>query len=181
MQIDMREVHPYDIEGLLPKHGHICIFYAYDDLAYDNIDEKGSLKVYYFEEDGDIYTSQSVPAPLENKFLSFETKYNAPSSDEIEIRDENVYPKYFENYEASEFYISETEYNSKLLGFEDPIQGFSLEVDNIDEYILLMQIDSVLEDNAFMLGDNGKLYIYIKKSDLEALNFDNVIYRMECY
>ena len=50
------------------------------------------------------------------------------------------------------------------------------------DWLLLFQLDSVLDDGNFELifGDGGRIYFYIRREDLEARNFDNVWLILQC-
>ncbi|MDE7229319.1 MAG: DUF1963 domain-containing protein [Oscillospiraceae bacterium] len=50
------------------------------------------------------------------------------------------------------------------------------------DWLLLFQLDSVLDDNSFELyfGDGGRIYFYIRREDLAARNFDNVWLILQC-
>lgn len=49
-----------------------------------------------------------------------------------------------------------------------------------DDWILLLQLDTD-DDLGVMWGDMGMLYYWIRKQDLESLNFDNVWVDLQCY
>lgn len=49
------------------------------------------------------------------------------------------------------------------------------------EWTLLLQIDSHHEETGMMWGDVGRLYYWIKRSDLKARNFDNAWMILQCY
>lgn len=50
------------------------------------------------------------------------------------------------------------------------------------DWLLLFQLDSVLDDDSFELyfGDSGRIYFYIRREDLAARNFDNVWLILQC-
>ena len=51
-----------------------------------------------------------------------------------------------------------------------------------DDYILLLQIDSVgIGDKEIMWGDSGICNFFITKKDLENKNFSKVLYNWDCY
>lgn len=49
------------------------------------------------------------------------------------------------------------------------------------EWLLLAQIDSDENDNGWMWGDCGRLYLWIKRSDLIARHFERVHLIQQCY
>jgi uncharacterized protein YwqG len=63
-------------------------------------------------------------------------------------------------------------------GYTDPRRK-KLEKNRAD-WILLLQIDTD-DDTGFMWGDAGMLYFWIKKDDLEKLNFENTWMILQCY
>ena len=49
------------------------------------------------------------------------------------------------------------------------------------DWVLLCQISTITAgDFEFMFGDCGKIYFYIKKNDLAAMNFENVHFSVQC-
>lgn len=96
----------------------------------------------------------------------------------------------------------------KLLGWADPIQGNMTKQcelvasrgyflgdgwDHVtpqdrqeaeqwanDEWQLLFQVNNELSGYKLNLGDNGRMFIYIRKEDLENRNFDNVWLVLQC-
>lgn len=49
------------------------------------------------------------------------------------------------------------------------------------DWLLLFQLDSILDDNyELSLGDGGRLYFYIRREELAARNFDNVWLVLQC-
>ena len=50
------------------------------------------------------------------------------------------------------------------------------------DWLLLFQLDSILDDGNFELffGDGGRIYFYIRREELEKRNFDNVWLILQC-
>lgn len=100
---------------------------------------------------------------------------------------------------------------SKLLGWANPIQGnMTMECELVSrgyylgsgwddvtpldrqeaeqwsagDWLLLFQLDSILDDNddnfELTLGDGGRIYFYIRREDLAARNFDDVWLILQC-
>jgi uncharacterized protein YwqG len=63
-------------------------------------------------------------------------------------------------------------------GYADPTAKISEQ--NKEDWTLLLQIDSD-EDAAMMWGDCGMIYFWIKKTDLQNLNFENVWMILQSY
>ena len=74
-----------------------------------------------------------------------------------------------------------------MLGFafliQDPI------VDDLSSEVLLLQLDSNGEywredeetPHDLLFGDDGCIYFYIKREDLQARRFDSIIFALQCY
>jgi uncharacterized protein YwqG len=73
--------------------------------------------------------------------------------------------------------VSHGLYCGNASGYLDPRRK-ELEKNRAD-WILLLQIDTD-DDAGFMWGDVGMLYFWIKKDDLEKLNFENVWMIFQC-
>ena len=114
----------------------------------------------------------------------------------------------WEEFEAAQrsLGIEEPGECSKLLGFPNVIQGNMTrecelvsrgyylgdgwdnvtprdrqEAEQCKDWLLLFQLDTVCADGfELMWGDCGRLYFYIRKSDLAARNFDNVWLILQC-
>lgn len=115
----------------------------------------------------------------------------------------------WEEFESAEkiLGIKEPGSRSKLLGWADIIQGnMTRECELVSrgynlgsgwddvkpqdrqeaeqwanrDWVLLFQLDSILNGYELILGDGGRLYFYIRREDLEARNFDNVWLILQC-
>lgn len=90
----------------------------------------------------------------------------------------DLYDEYWNNFKAA---------GHKLLGYpyfsqEDP-RGYFLDnqQNNSDAYILLLQIDSDQNsDIKIMWGDMGVANFFIKRSDLDELDFSKILYNWDC-
>ena len=199
LQVNIKDLKPYDKENLLPNEGVLSVFY--DNLSQplgENIYQMQGLKIYYFNEKiEDLKPTKKVFSEKEwdsdgvffikERFFEISNRYEIQSSDEYEFLSKKEISKYFDEAVKSDYYIYEWNYKNKLFGYANDIQGSSYSQvkkydKNLKDYILLMQIKSIgLEPDDFNLGDNGHLYIYIKKDDLKNLNFENIIYYGDFY
>ena len=107
--------------------------------------------------------------------------------------------------------LEESEESSKLLGWPDIIQNSMYEdcelvtrgyyLGNpegyakitpedkeaskaaIDQWQMIFQLDSTVETDDFelMFGDCGRLYVFVRKEDLVARNFENAWGKVQCF
>ena len=91
-------------------------------------------------------------------------------------------------YDLPDDLIDEDEFNKysgfghKMFGFPGFTQEDPRDDNNYDDYVLLLQIDSVgLGDKEIMWGDSGICNFFITKKDLEADDFTKVLYNWDCY
>lgn len=136
-----------------------------------------------------------------------ETCFEYGSKEYDEFFDEYDFDDYDQAVEAFGCHVvEEPETCCKLLGYADVIQGsmvldceivtqqIDIEeselpkeqrrelVENSKEWILLFQMGTVeTEDYELMFGDCGCIYFYIRKSDLEQKNFDDIWLELQCY
>ena len=178
MDVDLSEI--AHIETPLPKEGHLCVFYDQTSLPWGDEGEEKGLRIFYFNEETTLATPPlDLETVLEKRNIAFFEKLEVPTDEEYETT-HSKFKHYFENHEKSPYYNSEYDYNTKLFGYEDSIQGFSRYGLN-ENKILLLQIDSYKDSDELLFGDNGKIYIYITQEDLDNLNFDNISYTLQCY
>lgn len=71
----------------------------------------------------------------------------------------------------------------KLLGYANIIQNSTFEeLSDGNEWILLCQFDTYENgESCIMYGDGGRLYYYIKRTDLAERKFDDVRIILHCY
>ncbi len=181
---DLSEVAPFDDKNLLPDSGHLCVFYDLKEKPYGQGKENPSLQIFYFPEDIErvptVPPEKDVPV-LEKQGLTFYTKTELPSKDEMEARkliNGREVEAYYEILDCG-YKNPEHEYTSKIFGYEDSIQGFT-QNSCPTRHILLFQFDSFGNDDEFMLHDGGKIYVYITPSDLKKLDFSRITYELQC-
>jgi uncharacterized protein YwqG len=116
-----------------------------------------------------------------------------------EKADMNLRSKYFDLLDK----LYEPGYTHRLLGHPDPIQGdvfveaesaaisdnfvlglhdklYASPDSGIQDWLLLLQVDSEDDKTGMMWGDVGRLYYCIKQEALAARNFDQVVCTMQC-
>lgn len=203
-QINCKEIHPFDREGKLPTTGMLYFFYEIVTMNWGlKPEDRGSAKVIYcpeqelapadFPEDlWDLFRFPEHP-------LRFDTILDLPDYQEMDEIPAGEDSESFEKARAEMGYRA-PERRNKLLGYADLIQdemrvvcvlnslGVSEEEQGeylaehweevsaeIDDWMLLCQFDSInREDFELLFGEMGRLYFYIKKSDLEKSDFDHV-------
>ena len=73
-------------------------------------------------------------------------------------------------------------FGHKMFGYPAFTQEDPRSSEKYDDYILLLQIDSVgIGDKEIMWGDSGICNFFITKKDLENKNFSKVLYNWDCY
>ena len=198
LQINLEDLQEFDKENLLPKTGVLSVFY--DNLSQpqgDNTHQLNGLKIYYFEDIKKLKPFKiNFPKSdwesngeffIEEQYLKFSSKTEIPYYEEYQLLTNKDYPNYESEYQKSQFYTSDLNHKTKLLGFANTIQGpvlnnvlFFKPNANLNDYILLLQIvSSHKTTQCFNLGDNGHLYVYISKEDLKQKNFNNIIFSID--
>jgi uncharacterized protein YwqG len=204
-QIDFGAAGKYDTDNLLPKSGLAVFFYSSSQETWGfDPQDKDKFKVLFFPSKEKL-ARRALPAELpENGIfkacaLSFSSAVSLPSSENKRIR------SLLKNEEA-DFYgdMIEPGVRSKLLGYSDIIQS-EMELDcalvtngiyigdtkgykdprrkelekETDQWRMLLQVDSE-EDAGMMWGDSGRIYFWIKLSDLKDMAFDRTWQILQC-
>lgn len=195
LQIDFSEINADGSLGGFPKEGLLYLFVESDDIndpTFEDGEEEysqGRTFQFRFFDKPDKLVTAAKPDALEIIYKEFHV-----TPDIIK-----TYPDPDECKEAFEIYC-----DRPVGGMDDEyddLQGVNMEAFliggwatyiqcsrfaddhklNPDDWVLLMQIASVADDENFMWGDSGNLYFYIKKEDLLARKFDNIKLDMQCY
>ena len=194
-QINFAEV-PH-LEGF-PKKGILQFYIAADGEFYgadfdNDPTQQNKFRVLYFSNidlnKDNLITDFSFLPQLKDKFLlpfqgccrvTYSLKYAPISPSDYKF---NFFPLYEESYEEiGEEYYDKFSLGHKIGGYPDFTQSDPRpESPQDEEYILLFQIDSE-QNNAIDLcwGDVGIANFFIKKSNLEKLNFSDVWYNWDC-
>lgn len=177
-QINLKDVKPYDYEGLLPEEGILYFFYSPDQNF------KHPVVQYY---NGSIGGLQKTEFPKsfdkEDRLKSFELV----AEPAVDVPDYMYH--YFKDvidYESMlPFYLYfDDKFAIKMLGYPNfyftyPNEFVDREVKIKKSYakdrdwILLFQIGSIQKAN-LNWGDSGKLYYWIRREDLLNKQFDKV-------
>ena len=193
LQIDFSEINADGRLNSFPKQGLLYLFVDSDEINMPSFEpgeeeyaQGRAFRILFFEKADNLAVAEK-PNSLYTIYKEF-----CVSADIIK-----TYPDVDECKEAFEIYCDrpiggmDDEYDdmqfensdkSMVGGWATYIQGSGF-TDNADssEWILLMQIASVADDEKFMWGDNGTLYFYIRKGDLLDYRFDNIKLDMQCY
>lgn len=208
-QINLEEIKKYDLDNKLPSKGMLYFFYELDTMTWGfDPKDKGSAKVIYLDVEKDSLVETEFPYDLQKMFivpeksLEFTSAINLPSFEEYgEIDTEMDWDEYEEVIQEFEI-DNDTEF--KLLGYADVIQNSMLEEcemvsrgidcggivdlsfemkkdinEKSQDWILLGQFGTIADE--IMFGDCGCIYFYIRKQDLENLNFEDVHLCLQCF
>lgn len=215
MQINCCDIIEYDIEKELPHTGILYFFYEMQTQKWGfDPEDRGSAVVYYYDGDYSELSNTTWPEDLPEEFklpehsIVFNHEYDIPSYEEYCNNDQidtDCWDVYDENKQLYG-YTSEDEYNNKILGYADLIQGDMLAecqlasngiycgdtegydsekakilITNRQDWVLLAQISSIMSENfELMFGDCGSIYFYIKKEDLKSNNFNRIWLILQC-
>lgn len=183
-QINFQEINKYkSVAEHLPKEGLVSFFFASKKSeCWRHTSQPFCFKV--------IYNTNSKLSRRKNDSKE-ERKYKTYPSCKMEFEEAYSLPLW--NYKYIDQYKSEAEdcaygagafmlaymdirnaydeHRTKIFGYANEIQGEMRAED--EEWMLLFQLDS--EKEALMQwNDSGHLFFWIKKTDLAALNFDNM-------
>ena len=197
-QIDLAEASKFDYDGILPKTGVLSVFYEHISKAISTRYKADGVKVYYFANKDELVRSDFVykvnsddddmqPWLLAEHFLDFYAEDDYPSWDTAEAITHKKLPNYSE--EVSKFVPKGDNWDTRLLGWPADMQGSAMPnypIDSNYDFLQLIQINTIdtsvngNNENEFFIGGVGQLHIFIRKRDLDKLNFNNVEYEIMC-
>ena len=184
-QLNLRDIKGFSSENL-PKRGWLYFTYVVNEMGCRYNPSPNCFKVFYLSGEG-----QSRLTRIEEGYyypgvaITFEEAYGLPAWDYDLI---NRYANEAEEcaYMTGQFMdqykdIRNTDKTrSKMFGFANEIESYlgnactdPEEEDGEDDWQLLLQLDSEVEAG-MTWQDRGRIYLYIKKSDLKRRNFDDV-------
>ena len=197
LQIDCADLAPLDHEGIMPASGHLYFFYELSQMDWDGTEN--DVRVIY----NDLPSSQLHPLDCPKNLadehqlkewpLQFTHGSSIPTIEELsQLTDEPFNEEdEDERYEAFDRLWKESLTGigsiGSMLGFafliQDPI------VDDLSSEVLLLQLDSNGEywreddetPHDLLFGDDGCIYFYIKREDLQARRFDRITFALQCY
>ena len=207
-QINFKQTAEFDADGELPSRGMLYLFYDCVQMPW-GYDPKhdASKKALYFEGEGEM-GRRAAPFGSDQVFepaaLSFESCAELPSLQSDLMSGFETDDDEFDAYWLMNGDFCEQCSDNKILGHADDIQGgMELECElvandiycgnlidyddpaiakfrrNVGEWALLLQIGSN-DENKMMWFDCGKIYLWIKKSDLRERKFDRSRLVLQC-
>ena len=142
------------------------ILYYNTNSKLKQIEKQENLKYIYKE----FYVTKNYVKTYPDYDDSKEVQNALPKNDEIIV---DAYNNLREKSESS-FMLGGYRYNIQENTFLENLNN------NIsDDYVLLLKIDSLFDDENFVWGDLGTINFYIKQEDLKNCNFDNVVLEMQ--
>lgn len=162
-------------------------------IYYPTIDNKVNEEdvIVKYQPSGDDYF------PIVDTFkLKFEQNFEGISTNDRDFNDvfmdewKHLYPDYpLESYyDLPEDVVYEDElydfsgFGHKLFGYPSFTQEDPRSEGLYDDYILLLQVDSIgLGNKDIMWGDSGICNFFITKKDLEDKDFSKVLYNWDCF
>src|SRR5262245_20056404 len=211
LQVNLAEVAPFDVEGLLPASGMLYFFYLEAGRRFGLYPVHGEiLHVHYSSQDGVRYRRASPPhnLPPEEVYRGFalapRLEWTVPRWGDLEERsglgvllrpDDYASMDHLEDLvaEAAEVQGLGPWYNPKhrMLGYPDYIQADGC---GPGDWKLLLQVDSdprfsspsPFDDAEYpgpgmMWGDSGRICFGIEQGDLAVRNFAAVWGYFECH
>ena len=196
LQIDCADLAFLDREGLLPTSGQLYFFYELSKMRRDG--KKNSVRVIYNDKPSSQLHPLDYPVNLGKQYqlqecrLQFSQRTSFPDIEEVG----HLTHKRFKTHDNIEFEVASGRLEKKycpgsegignMLGYafliKKPI------VKDLSDHLLLLQLDSSEyweEDDEMthdlQFGDSGIIYFYIKREDLLARRFDNIIFALHSY
>ncbi len=200
-QINLEEVAPFDVEGLLPKSGLLSFFYDLKEQPWGRAEERQGWRV-FFSETKSLFRN-STKEGLNAASIALSSSFTIPDDFEcfpelgLTIDDCIRNNDWTLLDELAKFIPTltnqmlghartvqrhpGTEVESSWLDFQNHGAAVDWEIikAEADKWILLFQMDSESNVDA-MWGDCGTIYFMILPEDLAARNFSNVWFTLQC-
>ena len=200
-QIRLGDVHPYDVDGVLPMQGMLWFFYDAQQQTFGaDPADKGGWSVLFAERPTNLQRATvPVKLPIASRFqactLSFYSEITLSLQPHLELihfdwtdEEQQKYETFIATFPTQE---DRTMIHNRLLGNPETLQddmrlqcqyasnGVTDESDpkadalakDALEWQLLLQIDSD-EHTGMRWASTGLLYYWLKKADLQARHFD---------
>lgn len=194
-QINLSELNDEEMHNYNLDKGILYFFYDFHDdtLGYDS-DMPNGIKVFFY--DGDMSEIETVqyPETLEEDYcipmfdVTFTKQIEVPMYEEyLELVDTDIdWDDYLDLVEELNLDHDEDCEITKFLGYADLIHGSMISHckkmcsdDNAEktDWILLLQVDTISNSEfEIAFSDYGRLYYYIRRTDLLKKNFDRCWY-----
>lgn len=205
-QINCAEMAAADKSGMLPRTGLLSFFYCADQEAWGfNPEDSDRFKVLFTTELNGLQ-QRDFPVDLEPHSI-FEANYVIATSCLSLPNWESNHIKGLLTDKELDVYLEFSEgYGNQMLGYADCIQG-TMELEcqlvtnglycgdasgyndpkrrelekGVEDWVLLLQVDSEEEKTGMMWGDLGRLYFWIRSQDLKEKRFDKAWCILQCY
>jgi uncharacterized protein YwqG len=206
-QINFAELSEFNFDNI-PKNGLLSFFYSGTQEAwgFDPKDkdafklvytrEPVNLQRYYFPSDLDEYSI------FKETGIEFKESVSLPNWEDERVRavlndkEMNAYMDIWENGDLINKFLGHSNniqgqmelecelvtnglYLGDTSGYNDP-RAEELKK-NVNDWTLLLQVDSDHEKTGMMWGDSGRLYFWIRTEDLNKDNFDKAWCILQCY
>lgn len=177
------DLYGLDFDDQLSQAGSRVIYYPVIDETVTESEIRAKYQPYqeadYFPIEGELklkFTSQIDYLSINdfNFGEAFVEMWNKMYPDQLlnsyyDLPDEVLYADEFNGY------------GHKLFGYPTFTQEDPRSTGEYDDYILLLQIDSIgLDNNEIMWGDSGVCNFFITKEDLLNKDFSKVLYNWDC-
>lgn len=203
LQIDFTEINGDGALTDFPQNGILYLFVDDDDVNDPEFEdgeevyaEGRTFKILYFDNADGLIPAQKPDAlgTVHKEFnVSAETVKTYPDTEDCKEVFDIYCNRPVGGLDDAYDYMQGNNMDSTLIGgWASYIQGSSFAHGsefyddyklNADEWVLLMQIASYFDkswEDYITWGDAGTLYMFIRKSDLQARNFNNVKFDMQC-
>lgn len=200
-QINLQEITGFVGSEVLPATGFLYFFFARSAGANgDSAKELGLSKIYFYDGPKELLKPRTDWQGLLNQSnlcsVKFQSTWTVNEDSKIEQSNVNDFVELLESF-------NDGEQGHQILGYPYPVQvGYDMreicqqfysygEHENpedrdslselLDDWQLLLQVDSDLAGPDWMWGDNGCLYFWIKKTDLKRRNFNRHWHVLQSY
>lgn len=199
-QINLAEIHPFDVNQELPTNGMLYFFYDVEYFSW-GFDPKNKVGSRVFFHEAPLADLERIPTPQGAteylaSSLSFKTIYEVPELSS-QLANVDIAEEQEDDYWVLLDELADENGMHKLLGHSNNIQnGMELMCELVDHGIycgtsaayrdpkinqyreqasrwrLLCQIDTS-EEHGIILGDEARLYFWITEEDLKNKHFEN--------
>lgn len=188
LQLECSAVAAYEIEVEFPRTGYLYFFQELSDRYCEG--EGNSVRVIYSNVRKEQLHKEAFPDNLSDEYrlpehnLSFKEQITYPKVEDISgsvknVIDENL-NEFFYACELIDAY-EETGAVARIFGYAHLLQDHI--VDDVDENILLLQVNSIYTElsEELMYGDCGSAYFYVSRKDFKNKQFDNLTFQTQGY
>jgi uncharacterized protein YwqG len=185
MQVDLAEVAPLDLEGILPRAGLLSFFFHYDP----HFEPREAGRVFFHEPGVELRRRKAPPdLPPGSLYRGFEVvprlEWTAPAPDDTGLEEAwnlELWDTLEDDLAQVQGFDPYYEPRHRLLGHPQLLQADSLGGERL---LLQVASDCPLEDKGYpatgmMWGDVGRVYYTMAEGDLRARRFDKAYAFME--